>query len=262
MDLELKGKKALVTGSTAGIGFAIAKQLAVEGAEVVVTGRSSSKIEAAVANIEASGAKAIGVESDMSTAAGADVLIKEIPQVDILVNNVGIYEPKSFFDIEDSDWNKMFEVNVMSGIRLSRHYMQGMLERDQGRIIFISSESGVNIPAEMIHYGMSKSAQISIARGLAELTAGTNVTVNSVLPGPTRSEGVEEFIKDMAASKSVEEKDVEKDFFENIRPSSLIKRFATCEEVANMVVYIASNCASATNGAAVRVEGGCIRSAF
>lgn len=262
MDLELKGKKALVTGSTAGIGFAIAKQLAVEGAEVVVTGRSASKIEAAVANIEASGAKAIGVESDMSTATGADVLIKEIPQVDILVNNVGIYEPKSFFDIEDSDWIKMFEVNVMSGIRLSRHYMQGMLERDQGRIIFISSESGVNIPAEMIHYGMSKSAQISIARGLAELTAGTNVTVNSVLPGPTRSEGVEEFIKDMAASKSVEEEDVEKDFFENIRPSSLIKRFATCEEVANMVVYIASNCASATNGAAVRVEGGCIRSAF
>lgn len=262
MELKLNGKKAIVTGSSAGIGFSIAELLANEGADVIITGRNQARIDNSIERIMKDGGLAKGIKVDVSTVDGVNALIKEVPQVDILVNNVGIYEPKDFFEITDDEWLNIFNINVMSGIRLSRHYMTNMLKQNWGRIIFISSESGVNIPAEMIHYGMTKTAQISVARGLAELTSGTNVTVNTVLPGPTRSQGVEEFIKDMAKSKSVSEVEVEKEFFKEIRPSSLIQRFATCEEVANMVAYVASERASATNGAALRVEGGCIKSAF
>ncbi len=262
MDLKLKKKTALVTGSTAGIGFAIARLLAAEGADVVITGRNRERVDKALEALADSGVLLRGIEADLGTASGTATVIDELAQVDILVNNVGIYEPKDFFAIEDESWTKMFEVNVMSGVRLSRHYLKNMLNNNWGRVLFISSESGVNIPAEMIHYGMSKTAQIAVARGLAELTTGTGVTVNSVLPGPTRSEGVEDFIRDMARSNGITEEAVEQDFFEKIRPSSLIKRFASCEEVANMVAYLSSDLASATNGAAIRVEGGCIRSAI
>lgn len=261
MDLHLRGKSALVTGSTGGIGFAIAELLAREGADVIVTGRSQERVDRAVEKVSIGDGKISGIVADLATAGGAEQLTSQLDSVDILINNVGMYEPKEFLSITDQDWFEMFEVNVMSGIRLSRFYLPGMLNKNWGRIIFISSESGVNIPAEMIHYGMSKTAQIAVARGLSELTSATNVTVNSVLPGPTRSEGVEKFIKDIAKAKGISENDVERDFFETVRPSSLIKRFATCEEVANMVAYLVSEQASATNGAAVRVEGGCIKSA-
>jgi NAD(P)-dependent dehydrogenase (short-subunit alcohol dehydrogenase family) len=262
MDLELNGKKAIVTGSSAGIGFSIAEELAREGAEVILNGRTQKRVDDALAKLKASTPKANarGVAADLGTAAGAEVLFKAVPDVDILVNNVGIYEPKDFENITDEDWLRMFEVNVMSGIRASRHYIKGMLKRNWGRIIFISSESAVNIPVEMIHYGMTKTAQIAIARGLAETTVGTGVTVNSVLPGPTASEGVEEFVNNLARSGNKHRSEIEKEFFEKVRPSSLIKRFATSEEVAHMVAYVASSLSSATNGAALRVDGGTVRS--
>ncbi|MEH2239280.1 SDR family NAD(P)-dependent oxidoreductase [Nostoc sp.] len=262
MDLKLHGKSALVSGSTAGIGFAIAQGLAQEGASVIVNGRSEERIAQAIAKIKQStpDAKVSGVVADVATASGIEQLFQKVPQVDILINNVGIYEPKAFFDITDEDWLKILEVNVLSGVRLSRQYLQKQLEQNWGRIIFISSESAIQIPVEMIHYGTTKTAQLAIARGLAEMTVGTGVTVNSVLPGPTRSEGVEGFISQLAQERGIAIAEVEAEFFQNVRPSSLIKRFATNEEVAAIVVYLSSPVASATNGAALRVDGGVIRS--
>jgi NAD(P)-dependent dehydrogenase (short-subunit alcohol dehydrogenase family) len=261
MDLQLNGKRALVTGSSAGIGFAIAAALAREGAAVVINGRSASRLEESAKKLRASGAKGEIIASaiDLSTQTGVDALLKQIPEVDILVNNLGIYEPKPFDQITDADWLKIFEVNVMSGIRLSRAYLPKMKQKNWGRIIFISSESAVNIPAEMIHYGMTKTAQLAISRGLAETTAGTGVTVNSVLPGPTRSEGVEQFMESMAKAEGKDVAQAEKEFFKTVRPSSLLKRFATPDEVAALVAFVASPLSSATNGA-LRVDGGVVRS--
>ncbi|AUC96403.1 MULTISPECIES: SDR family oxidoreductase [Bradyrhizobium] len=260
MKIDLSGKTALVTGSTAGIGNAIAKGLAATGAEVVVNGRGQAKVDAAVAAIEQAvpGAKVRGIAADVSSAEGCRALLAALPEVDILVNNAGIFEPKGFFDIPDEDWSRFFEVNVMSGVRLSRGYMQGMLKRNWGRIVFISSESGLNIPTEMIHYGMTKTAQLAIARGLAELTKGTAVTVNSVLPGPTMSEGVEAFVKDLARQNGQSVEEAAANFVKQHRPTSLLQRFASTEEIANLVVYACSKQASATNGAALRAEGGIV----
>jgi NAD(P)-dependent dehydrogenase (short-subunit alcohol dehydrogenase family) len=260
MNIDLSGKTALVTGSTAGIGYAIAKGLAASGAEVVINGRGQEKVEAAVTRLKqvVSGAKVRGVAADVSTAEGCAALVEALPEVDILVNNAGIFEPKNFFRIPDEDWSRFFEVNVMSGVRLSRAYLSGMLERNWGRIIFISSESGLNIPTEMIHYGMTKTAQLAVARGLAKLTRGTRVTVNSVLPGPTMSEGVETFVKDLARQNGQSTEEAAANFVKQQRPDSLLQRFASVDEVANMVVYAASKEASATNGAALKVEGGIV----
>jgi NAD(P)-dependent dehydrogenase (short-subunit alcohol dehydrogenase family) len=262
MDLEIRGRRALVTGSTGGIGLAAARQLAQEGSAVVVNGRTRERVDAAVREIRASvqGADVRGVAADLGTAAGCDVVIREVPELDILVNNVGIFEPKPFEEIPDADWIRFFEVNVLSGVRLSRHYMPGMRTRDWGRIVFVSSESAVQIPAEMIHYGMTKTAQLAVARGLAEMTVGTGVTVNSVLPGPTASEGVSTFVRQMAESRGVDVGTVEKEFFATARPSSLLQRFATTDEAASMITYVCSARASATNGAALRVDGGVVRS--
>jgi NAD(P)-dependent dehydrogenase (short-subunit alcohol dehydrogenase family) len=262
MDLQLTTKKVLVTGSTAGIGFAIASLFAQEGASVVVNGRSERRVKEAVDRIrgERKDAQVTGLAADLATTAGVELLTQKLPAVDILVNNMGIFEPKPFFEIPDADWLRFFEVNVLSGVRLSRCYLPTMLKQNWGRIVFISSESAVNIPVEMIHYGLTKTAQLALARGLAELTAGTNVTVNSVLPGPTRSEGVEQFVKDMARTRSTTEANIETEFFRTVRPTSLLKRFATADEVAAMVVYVCSPLASATNGAALRVDGGVVRS--
>ena len=261
MQIELTGKKALVTGSTQGIGYAIAQGLAASGADVIINGRNEAKTKAAAEALgkEFPKVKITGIAADLSTGAGADTLAKQAGNVDILVNNTGIFEPKDFFEIPDADWTKMFEVNVMSGVRMSRALMPAMLKKNWGRIIFISSESGLNIPKEMIHYGFSKTAQLAVSRGLAELTAGTGVTVNSVLPGPTRSDGVEEFLGAMAKQEGTSVEDMAKNFVKQHRPTSLIERFATVEEVANMVVYACSTQASATNGSALRVEGGLVR---
>ena len=261
MKIDLTGKTALVTGSTAGIGHAIARGLAGTGAEVVVNGRSQPKVDAAIAAIAKAvpGAKVKGVAADVSTAEGCEALVAALPEIDILINNAGIFEPKGFFDIPDADWSRFFEVNVMSGVRLSRAYMQGMLKRNWGRIVFISSESGLNIPKEMIHYGMSKTAQLAISRGLAELTTGTAVTVNSVLPGPTMSEGVETFVKELARQNGQSVDEAAQNFVKQNRPTSLIQRFASVEEIANMVVYVSSKESSATNGASLRVEGGIVQ---
>jgi NAD(P)-dependent dehydrogenase (short-subunit alcohol dehydrogenase family) len=261
MNIDLKGKTALVTGSASGIGHAIARGLAVAGADVVVNGRIQDKVESAVAAIAsaAPGARIRGVAADLSTAAGCGMLIEAQPAVDILVNNAGIYEPKGFFDIADDDWQRLFDVNVMSGVRLSRAYLPGMLKRNWGRIVFISSESALNIPKEMIHYGMSKTAQLAVSRGLAEMTRGTAVTVNAVLPGPTMSEGVASFVKDLAEQSGQSVEEAASRFIRQFRPTSLLQRFASVEEIANMVVYVASKEASATNGAALRAEGGIVQ---
>ncbi|MGC2245002.1 MAG: SDR family NAD(P)-dependent oxidoreductase [Terriglobales bacterium] len=261
MDLKLSGKTALVTGSTAGIGFAIAQSLANEGAHVYVNGRTQGRVDAAIAAIRkgAATAKVDGIAADFSSLAGAEAVIAKLPAADVLVNNVGIFEPKPFAEISDADWLRFFEVNVMSGVRLSRHYLPGMLKKNWGRILFISSESAVQIPAEMVHYGMTKTAQIAVARGIAESVAGTGVTVNSILPGPTESEGVGVFVEAMAKQQQKSKAEIEKEFFEHVRPSSLLKRFATVDEVAAMVVYVASELSSATNGAALRVDGGVVR---
>ncbi len=258
MKIDLSGKTALVTGSTAGIGNAIAKGLAAAGADVVVNGRTQSKVDAAVAAMTKAvpGARVRGIAADVSTAAGCKALLAALPDVDILINNAGIFEPKDFFEIPDEDWSRFFEVNVMSGVRLSRGYMQGMLKRNWGRIVFISSESAISIPTEMVHYGMTKTAQLAIARGLAQLTSGTAVTVNSVLPGPTMSEGVETFVKDLARQNGQSVEEAAANFVKQHRPTSLLQRFASVDEIANMVVYVASKQASATNGAALRAEGG------
>lgn len=256
MNLKLDGKTALVTGSTAGIGLAIATTLAKEGATVIINGRTQERVDGAV---RSSGA-AYGIAADLGTEAGARAVIARFHSVDILVNNLGIFEPKPFEQINDDDWRRFFEVNVMSGVRLSRHYIEPMKRNNWGRIIFISSESALQIPVEMIHYGMTKTAQLAISRGLAETTAGTAVTVNAVLPGPTESEGVAGFVKSLAREKGVEREAIEKEFFEKARPSSILQRFATPEEIASVVAFVASPLASVINGAAVRADGGVTRS--
>jgi NAD(P)-dependent dehydrogenase (short-subunit alcohol dehydrogenase family) len=262
VNLQLEGKKALITGSTAGIGFAIARALAGEGASVVITGRTHNRVESALKKIEQEirNAKVSGITGDLATALGCAKCIKAIPSVDILINNLGIYEPKPFEKITDNDWHAIIETNFMSGVRLCRHYLPGMKAANWGRIIFISSESAVNIPVEMIHYGVTKTMQLALARGLAETTSGTGVTVNSILAGPTRSEGVEQFIADVAKTKGIAPAEIEKDFFRTVRPSSLLQRFATIEEVAALVAFVASPLSSATNGAALRADGGVLRS--
>jgi NAD(P)-dependent dehydrogenase (short-subunit alcohol dehydrogenase family) len=262
MDLQLTNKKALVTGSTAGIGLAIASLLAQEGADVIVNGRTQQRVDQALRQIKADkkDAHATGIAADLGTKQGVALLTSKVPALDILVNNLGIFEVKPFPQITDEDWLRFFETNVLSGVRLSRFYLPQMLKKNWGRIVFISSESGLNIPVEMVHYGVTKTAQIALARGLAETTAGTGVTVNSVLPGPTRSEGVEQFLKDMSKSQGMDESGIETEFFRTARPSSLLKRFETPEEIAAMVTYICSGRASATNGAALRVDGGVVRS--
>jgi NAD(P)-dependent dehydrogenase (short-subunit alcohol dehydrogenase family) len=264
MNLGLQGKLAVVSGSTAGIGFAIAAALATEGAKVIVNGRTKLRVDAALISLQQSvpGADFRGVAADLSTAAGVDAFLRQVPAADVLVNNLGIFEPKPFLEISDADWMRFFEVNVLSGVRLSRAYLPGMLQKQWGRIIFISSESAQHIPAEMIHYGVTKTAQVAVARGLAESVAGTGVTVNSVLPGPTASEGVGGFLESMARQQNVSTAEIEKQFFANVRPTSLLKRFETPEEVASVVAFVASTQALAINGAAVRAEGGVVRSIF
>jgi len=263
MDLKLTGKLALVSGSTAGIGLSIAASLAREGAHVIINGRTKDSVQTAIARLrEEFDCTLFGFDGDLSTAAAANEAARAFPDVEILVNNLGIYEPKPFEDISDDDWRRLFEVNVLSGIRLARLCLPSMKSRNWGRIIFISSESGVQIPVEMIHYGVTKTALLGVARGLAEAVAGTDITVNSVLPGPTKSRGVVDFVGAVAeaAGKSIEE--FEKEFFQKIRPTSLIKRFAQPEEVASLVTYLASPLSSATTGAPLRVDGGVIKSAF
>jgi len=262
MDLKLNGKTALVTGSTAGIGFAIAQQLLAEGATVFVNGRTQQRVAEAVAKLTVAvpGANVKSIAADFSKVDEINRLIEDIPAVDILINNVGIFEPKPFVEIPDEDWLKFYEINVLSGVRLSRYYLPLMLKNNWGRIIFISSESAINIPVEMIHYGMTKTAQLSISRGLAELTKGTAVTVNAVLPGPTFSEGVGEFVESMGRQQDKTKETMQKEFFQFARPTSLLQRFASTEEVANMVAFIASPLSSATNGAAIRVDGGVVKS--
>jgi NAD(P)-dependent dehydrogenase (short-subunit alcohol dehydrogenase family) len=261
MDLQLRGKKALVTGSTAGIGLAIATTLAREGADVVINGRTEARVAEAVSKVRKDAKGDVsGIAADTGARAGTEQVIARLADVDVLVNNLGIFEPKPFQQIPDEDWLRFFEVNVLSGIRLTRAYLPGMLRRNWGRVVFISSESAFQIPAEMIHYGMTKSAQVAVARGVAETTAGTGVTVNSVLPGPTRSEGVEEFVQKLSGGKSFRE--FEREFFSTIRPTSLLKRFETVEEVAAVVAFVCSPLGAAINGAAVRAEGGVLKSAF
>jgi hypothetical protein len=258
MDLQLADKLALVSGSTAGIGFAIAEALAAEGARVIINGRTASRVDEAVAKLKGHGSVE-GFAADLGTADGVAAITAKFPDVEILVNNLGIFEPKPFEEIPDADWFRFFEVNVLSGVRLSRFYLPRMKARNWGRIVFVSSESAVQIPKEMIHYGMTKTAQLAISRGLAETTAGTNVTVNTVLPGPTDSEGVEQFVEQMAAARKVSRAEVEKEFFRSVRPSSLLQRFARTEEVAAMVAFVCSPLSSATNGAALRVDGGVVQ---
>jgi NAD(P)-dependent dehydrogenase (short-subunit alcohol dehydrogenase family) len=262
MNIDLTGKTALISGSTSGIGFAIARGLAQAGAEVVINGRTQGNVDKAVSKLlkDSEKAKVRGVATDVSDAKGCDQLVAAVPVVDILVNNAGIFEPKDFFDIPDNDWSRFFEVNILSGVRLSRAYMKGMLQRDWGRIVFISSESALQIPKEMIHYGVTKTAQLAVSRGLAELTKGTGVTVNAVLPGPTMSEGSQEFVASLARQSGQDEATAAASFIKQHRPTSLIERFASVEEVANMVVYVCSRQASATNGAALRVDGGVVQS--
>jgi NAD(P)-dependent dehydrogenase (short-subunit alcohol dehydrogenase family) len=262
MDLKLTDKTAFISGSTAGIGFAIAKRLLNEGARVIINGRTAETVDKAVKELKSSdkNTNVSGIAADFSKVDEVNKLIRDLPEVNILINNAGIFEPKAFTDIPDEDWFHLFEVNVMSGVRLSRHYFPGMLTKNWGRIIFISSESAVYIPDEMIHYGMTKTAVIAVSRGLAELTKGTKVTVNAILPGSTMSRGAGVFIDDLSKKNHLSAKEVEKDFFKNMRPSSLLQRFATVEEVADTVAYYVSPLASATNGAAIRVDGGLIRS--
>ena len=263
MDLQLKDKLALVTGSTAGIGYAISEVFAKEGAKVIINGRSQKAVDDAIAKLKSTAqGELIGFAGDLSNAAVAEEIAQTHPGVDILINNLGIFEPVAFEEISDDDWRRFFEMNVLSGVRLSRLYLPVMKERNWGRIIFISSESGVQIPAEMIHYGMTKTAQLAVSRGLAESVAGTGITVNSVLPGPTRSRGVLDFVDELAKQEGKSFEEFEQEFFLKVRPTSLIKRFATTHEVATLVAYVASPLASATTGAALRVDGGIIKSAF
>jgi len=261
MDLQLAGKRALVTGSTAGIGYAIAESLAKEGANVIVNGRTQRRVDEAISRLKKTNASARleGLAADLGTSEGAKLAIAKYADLDILVNNLGIFEAKPFEEIPDADWLRFFEINVLSGVRLSRHHLPRMKQRNWGRIVFISSESGFQIPAEMIHYGMTKTAQIAIARGLAETTAGTNVTVNSVLPGPTASEGVSDFVEQMSSQKNVDRAEFERDFFRHVRPTSLLQRFETPEEIGAVVAFVCSPLSSAINGASLRADGGVVR---
>jgi NAD(P)-dependent dehydrogenase (short-subunit alcohol dehydrogenase family) len=262
VDLELGGKLAFVSGSTAGIGLAIASRLAREGAEVMINGRTEERVRTAIAQIkkDVRDANVRGIAADLGTAKGCNEVVRQLPRVDILVNNVGIFDPKPFEKITDEEWEKFFAVNVMSGVRLSRAYLPPMKKENWGRIVFISSESGLQIPAEMIHYGTTKTAQLAIARGLAETCQGTAVTVNSVLPGPTASEGVSEFVSNLAAQNKITREEFEKEFFKNARPTSILKRFIEPDEIANVVAFVCSPLAAAINGAAVRADGGVVRS--
>ncbi|MBS1664136.1 MAG: SDR family oxidoreductase [Bacteroidetes bacterium] len=264
MDLQLNDKTAFISGSTAGIGYAIAKGLAKEGAKIILNGRAQQNVDEAVRQLKAEvpGANVTGIPADFAKEAEVAALLKQLPEIDILINNVGIFEPKPFTEIPDEDWFNIFNVNVMSGVRLSRHVFPSLLRKGWGRIIFISSESAVFIPSEMIHYGMTKTAQIAISRGMAELTKGTGVTVNTVLPGPTKSRGVVDFVADLARQENKSIEEIEQLFFKEFRPTSLIERFASIDEIANMVTYISSPLSSATNGATLRAEGGLIKSAF
>ena len=263
MDLGLKDKLALVTGSTAGIGLAIATALVREGARVIINGRSQTPVDDVVAMLKSTtGGSVEGFAGDLSSATSADELARHYPGVEILVNNLAIFEPKPFEDIPDAEWLRFFDVNVLSGIRLARLYLPAMKRADWGRIIFISSESAVQIPAEMIHYGVTKTALLGVSRGLAEAVAGTGITVNCILPGPTKSRGVGDFVAALAKAEGKSFDDFEQEFFEKVRPTSLIKRFASPEETASLVAYVASPLASATTGAALRVDGGVIKSAF
>ena len=264
MDLHLKNQTAFISGSTQGIGFGIAKRLLAEGAEVIINGRTTSSVEESVRKLKSdhNNDRISGIAADFSKAEDVDQLIGRLPELNILINNVGIFGPVPFEKITDEQWFRIFEVNVMSGVRLSRHVFPKMLKRNSGRIIFISSESAEFIPGEMIHYGMTKTAIVAVARGMAELTKGTNVTVNTILPGPTKSEGTVQFLQDIADSNGKPVEKVEKEFFQNERPTSLLQRHASVEEVADTVAYFASPLSSATNGAAIRVEGGIVRSVF
>jgi NAD(P)-dependent dehydrogenase (short-subunit alcohol dehydrogenase family) len=264
MNLGLQGKIAVVSGSTAGIGLAIAAALASEGAKVVVNGRTQARVDAALKSIQqrVSAADLRGVAADLGTSAGVESFLQQVREADVLVNNLGIFEVKPFAEISDSDWLRFFEVNVLSGVRLARAYLPGMLKKNWGRIIFISSESAQHIPSEMIHYGMTKTAQVAVARGLAESVAGTGVTVNSILAGPTASEGASKFVENMAKQQKVSTTEIERQFFASVRPTSLLKRFETPEEVASVVAFVAGSQAVAINGAAVRAEGGVVRSIF
>ncbi|WP_242110684.1 SDR family NAD(P)-dependent oxidoreductase [Luteimonas aquatica] len=264
MTTSLSGWTSVVTGSTAGIGYAIAEELARAGASVVVNGRSAERVQAAVRALGEAvpGARLQGVAADLSTADGAAAFIAAVPRTDILINNLGIFVPTPFQDIDDEEWDRLWQANVMSGVRLSRHYFKGMLERDRGRVVFISSESGLQIPSEMIHYGVTKTAQIALARGMAQLTAGTAVTVNSVLAGPTRSEGVGVFVQQLAEQQGLSAEAFEREFFKTARPTSLLRRFAEPAEIARVVAFVASPAASVVNGAAIRAEGGLVQSAF
>ena len=261
MDLQLKDKTALVTGSSAGIGFAIAKALLQEGATVYINGRSRSSVDKAIKKLQVNvpGANVKGIPADFSKADDVYNLIKELPHVDILINNIGIFEPKPFTEISDKEWFLFYEVNVLSGVRLARAYFNKMLEKNWGRIIFISSESALQIPEEMIHYGMTKTAQLAVSRGLAELTKGTNVTVNTILPGPTKSEGSAEFIERLATQRNISTAEAEADFFGTGRPTSILQRFTSVDEIAHTVVYFSSPLSSATNGAAIRADGGVVK---
>ncbi|MDB5200862.1 MAG: fabG [Ferruginibacter sp.] len=261
MDLQLKNKIVFISGSTAGIGFAIARKFLQEGAQVIINGRTKASVDKAVEALRSFvvNAAVSGIAADFSKVEEVNRLLSGLPEVDILVNNTGIFEPKPFAQITDDDWFTFFEVNVLSGIRLSRYYFPGMLEKNWGRIIFISSESAILIPAEMIHYGMTKTAQIAVCKGLAELTKGTNVTVNAILPGPTKSRGMGGFLADLSQASGKHPVEVEEDFFKNIRPGSLLQRFSTPEEIANTTVYYCSPLASATNAASIRVDGGLIK---
>ncbi|HEY4284597.1 MAG TPA: SDR family oxidoreductase [Chthoniobacterales bacterium] len=262
MDLGLTGKIAFVSGSTAGIGLAISQRLGLEGADIVINGRTEERVRIALAQVkkEVRNVDVRGIAGDLGTAQGCAEVVRQLPHVDILVNNVGIFEPKPFEEITDADWERFYAVNVMSGVRLSRAYLAGMKERNWGRIVFISSESGLQIPAEMIHYGMTKTAQLAIARGLAETCKGTNVTVNSVLPGPTASEGVTEFVSNLANQQQKSPEEFEKEFFKNARPTSILQRFIEPAEIANVVAFVCSPLASAINGASVRADGGVVKS--
>ena len=262
MDLKLNDKTAFISGSTAGIGYAIAERLAMEGATVIINGRKQEALDKAVAELKAAtqNQNISGIVADLNGAEETDRLLQQLPHIDILINNAGIFEPKAFAEITDEDWFRFFDINVMSGIRLSRYLFPKMLEKNWGRVIFISSETGVAQAAEMIHYGMTKTAQLSVARGMAELTKGTGVTVNSILPGPTRSRGVGDFIEDMAKAGNISAEETERNFFKDIRPNSILQRFASVNEVADTVAYYASPLSSATNGAAIRVEGGILKS--
>lgn len=259
MDLQLSDKTALVTGSTAGIGLEIARTLAVEGTKVILTGRSQLKLDQAIASIKASGGRQVsGILADAASEEGAVAIIAAAPSVDILVNNLGIYEIKPFAEISDADWRRLFETNVLGGVRLTRHYFEGMVEHDAGRVIFVASESGIMTPSDMIHYGMTKSAQLAISRGLAQQTKGTKVTVNTVLPGPTRSEGIVEFLKGLASNPEATPQEAEAEFFEKHRATSLLQRMIEPQEIASLVAYVASPLSAATNGAALRVDGGLV----